>query len=125
MSGAEPEAAVPDCLRCGACCFGRSARYVAVTGDDHTRLGDAAEALTVFVGNRCFMRMEDGRCAALRVHAEGRFACAVYEQRPSVCRELARGGPACAAERARKREQAQAALLPLLTDPAFSDRTSR
>jgi Fe-S-cluster containining protein len=115
----------PECLSCGACCFGGIERYVPVSGADHARLGDAAEALTVFIENRCFMRMEDGHCAALQLEPGGRFVCAVYERRPSVCRELARGGPACEAERALKRERARAALLPLLTETPFSDRTSR
>jgi Fe-S-cluster containining protein len=105
---------LPECLACGACCFGQGARYVPVSGDDHARLGAAAEALTQFLGNRCYMRMDQGRCAALQLTAEGRFACAVYELRPQVCRELARGGPACAAERAQKSETARHALLPLL-----------
>jgi uncharacterized protein len=127
MSGGDAEAgaATPECLSCGACCFGRIERYVAVSGDDHARLGAAADALTVFLDNRCYMRMHDGHCAALRVESEGRFVCSVYEQRPSVCRELARGGPACAAERAQKHERARAALLPLLTVGPFSDRTTR
>jgi Fe-S-cluster containining protein len=115
----------PACLACGACCFGDTDRYVPVSGDDHARLGEAAEALTIFLENRCFMRMEHGHCAALRIEPGGRFLCTVYEQRPDVCRELARGGPVCAAERARKHEHAQAARLPLLTAAPFSDKTSR
>jgi Fe-S-cluster containining protein len=71
-------------------------------GDDHARLGEAAERLTVFVGNRCYMRMEQGHCAALARDAAGRFACTVYAQRPAVCRELERGSPACEAEQALK-----------------------
>ena len=112
----------PACLSCGACCFGQIERYVAVTGDDHARLGDAAEALTTFLENRCCMRMQDGHCAALRITAAG-FVCSVYEQRPAICRELARGGPACEAERAHKSERARRARLPLLTAGPFSDRT--
>jgi Fe-S-cluster containining protein len=114
-----------DCVACGACCFAQIECYVAVRGDDYARLGDAADGLTVFVENRCFMRMQDGHCAALRIEPSGRFWCSVYERRPAICRELARGGPACQAERALKRERAERALLPLLTGAAFSDRTKR
>ena len=81
-----------------------------VTGDDHARLGEHAERFTHFVGNRCYMRMNDEHCAALVVSAAGEFACSVYEQRPSVCRELERGGPECRAEREQKEARTQALL---------------
>lgn len=105
---------VPPCLSCGACCFAPGERYVRVTGDDHARLGDAAERLTVFIDNRCYMRMQDGHCAALSVRADGSFVCSVYEARPDVCRELERGSPACEAELLQKREPSQRALLRVL-----------
>jgi Fe-S-cluster containining protein len=84
---------------------------VRVTGDDHARLGEAAERLTQFIGNRCYMRMEAGRCAALEITADGRYVCTVYPNRPATCRDLERGGPACEAERARKAERARLPLL--------------
>ncbi len=83
-----------------------------VSGDDHARLGDDAALLVVFHGNRAFMRMEDGHCAALRVDgAAGSFVCGVYERRPETCRALARGSGACAGERATKQDRPVAALL--------------
>lgn len=108
------EARVPptDCLRCGACCFSAGENYVRVTGDDWSRLGEAAERLAQFVGNRAFMKMKDGHCAALEIRQPaGRppeFFCTVYEARPQVCRDLARGSPACEAERWRKRSDSPA-----------------
>jgi uncharacterized protein len=105
----------PDCVHCGACCFSPSERYVQVSGDDHARLGDAAEMLTQFIGHRCYMRMESGHCAALQVRTDGTFLCSVYEQRPSLCRELARGGPACDVEREAKARWAAQALVQLRT----------
>jgi Fe-S-cluster containining protein len=105
----------PPCLRCGACCFGDNERYVPVSGDDHQRLGDFAEQLTQFLGNRCFMRMREGHCAALEIRASGEFYCGVYEQRPSVCRELARGSAACEAEFSRKRPESERAHLRILS----------
>jgi uncharacterized protein len=99
------------CQSCGACCFSQLRRYVRVTGDDHARLGDAAETLTEFDGNQCFMRMDDGHCTALAIDsALGTYACRVYERRPEICRALERGSPACDAERTQKRERARAAL---------------
>jgi Fe-S-cluster containining protein len=91
---------VEDCRTCAACCFSELQDYVRVTGDDFSRLGDDAERLTAFIGNRAFMRMAEGRCAALEAGTEpGIFQCSVYERRPQVCRELERGSPACAGER--------------------------
>lgn len=77
-----------------------------VSGEDWTRLGADAERLAQFVGHRAYLRMRDGHCAALeaRVTADGvrEFFCTVYERRPQVCRDLARGSPECEAERALK-----------------------
>lgn len=85
-----------------------------VTGDDWTRLGDDAERMAHFAGwgNEAFMRMTDGHCAALAVRrvAAGekgveeamKFFCTIYERRPQICRDLARGSPECEGERATK-----------------------
>lgn len=101
----------PECLSCGACCFADLPRYVRVTGDDHARLGDDAEDLTVWHGNQVYLRMEDGHCAALELGAAaGDFACRVYDRRPAICRELGRGTPACLGERDVKEERAAVAL---------------
>lgn len=102
--------ATPECLACGACCFSRLNTYVRVTGDDYARLGEQAEQATHFVGNRCYMRMEGGHCAALELRA-GQLACSLYERRPEVCRALERGSPSCAAERDEKAERARLALI--------------
>ena len=102
----------PACLACGTCCFSLLETYVPVSGDDHARLGDRADDLVVFHGNRAFLRMEDGHCAALRVDAgEGAFVCSVYALRPETCRTLARGSGECAGERATKAERPIAALV--------------
>lgn len=89
------------CLACGTCCHSDLPTYVRVLGDDHARLGESADRLCHFIGNRCFMRMEQGHCAALVVEA-GLFVCSVYAQRPEVCRSLIAGSAACAAEIALK-----------------------
>jgi Fe-S-cluster containining protein len=77
-----------------------------VTGEDWTRLGEAAELVAHIVGNRAYMRMADGRCAALdvRTGADGarECFCTVYERRPQICRDLARGSPQCEGEMALK-----------------------
>ena len=95
-----------DCLRCGACCFSPSDQFVRVTGEDWTRLGDAAEGVAQFVGHRAFMRMREGHCAALEIRrtVDGglEFFCTLYDRRPQICRDLARSSPQCAGERATK-----------------------
>ena len=102
---------VPECLTCGACCFSRLETYVRATGDDYARLGERADELVHFDGNRAYMRMVDGHCAALRVdHGSGRFVCSAYETRPQTCRDLARGSGACLGELATKYDRPQLAL---------------
>jgi Fe-S-cluster containining protein len=82
-----------------------------VTGDDYERLGEGAGALVTWSGNRAYLRLEDGHCAALAIEpSTSRFVCTVYETRPSTCRDLARGSPQCAGERATKGERPLVAL---------------
>lgn len=101
----------PECLACGACCFTDNPEAIRVTGADHARLGEErASRFTRFSAHRCFMRLEDGRCAALQVRPDGVFACAVYDARPTVCRDLARGSAACNAERWEKVDRTVVAL---------------
>ena len=91
-----------DCLSCGACCFSLLPTYVRVTGDDWVRLGEAAERVAHFIGHRAYMRMEHGHCAALMKRTDDaggiEYFCTIYERRPQVCRDLARGSPQCLAE---------------------------
>jgi len=87
---------------------------VRVTGGDWERLGADAERVARFIGNRAYMRMAaGGHCAALEVRATAdgarEFFCTVYERRPQVCRDLARGSPECAGERELKAARVQAA----------------
>jgi hypothetical protein len=84
-----------------------------VTGDDYTRLGEAVDDLVVFIGNRAYMRLANGHCAALRVELEGRFVCTVYATRPDACRDLERESPQCAGELFTKSGRAAARLVEL------------
>ena len=105
---------ITDCLLCGVCCHSRLETYVRVSGEDWSRLGPEAEHLAHFIGNRAYLRMNAGRCAALdiRPNAEGarEFFCTIYEKRPQVCRDLARGSPACEGELLAKRERTESEL---------------
>jgi len=79
--------------------------FVRVTGADWERLGADAENSAHFIGHRAFMRMKDGHCAGLEIkHSpEGarEFFCTLYEKRPQICRDLARGSPECEGERSK------------------------
>lgn len=77
-----------------------------VTGTDYTRLGERADDLVDFDGHQAHMRMEGGHCAALVAAPETQeYYCTAYATRPEICRDLARGSPECAAERAHKSER--------------------
>ncbi len=109
--------AAPECQACAACCFAPHDEHVRVTGADHARLApDEQERLTVWLGNRVFLRMEDGHCAALVVQ-HGAWACSIYERRPQLCRDLARGGPACEHEVAARYEETRRRLAVVVAMP--------
>lgn len=75
-----------------------------MTGRDYERLGKGAEQLVRFSGNRAFMRMVEGHCAALQYRQPlasqlaGHWVCSTYDSRPAICRELARGSAQCRGE---------------------------
>jgi hypothetical protein len=97
------------------CCHGKTDTYVRVTGDDWARLGAEAERVARFIGNRAFMKMTGGHCAALERRAAAdesgaaEFFCTVYARRPQVCRDLGRGSSQCEAELMRKAAEVGAA----------------
>jgi uncharacterized protein len=114
----QPEATPDDCTSCGACCFSRAPDYLRVFGLDHDRLGSDAERLTHFIGNRLYMQLSEGHCAALTLEPEsGRYLCSIYDRRPDVCRWLQRGSGHCRAERVEKLDRARDALVELRRKP--------
>ena len=95
-----------DCTTCGACCFGKR-DYVQVFADDIARLGSARTAelvapaageIPASVGRESepkrFMKMTHGHCRALLTAVPNRFLCAVYEDRPMLCRRSSRSAHA-------------------------------
>jgi hypothetical protein len=67
--------------------------------------------LVAFHGNRAYLRMVEGHCAALVIEPRtGQLVCSAYVDRPQICRELSRGSPECAGERAEKAERPPVAL---------------
>jgi uncharacterized protein len=117
-----PSPEVPECTACGACCFSTLPEYVRVFGCDMDRMDDEALQYTDFLGHQCFLRIEDGHCAALQIDpgdpgrpgSQPRFTCAIYDMRPDVCRSLERGSGACRADRHEKAERPLIAVETLL-----------
>ncbi len=56
-----------------------------------------------------FMKMTQGHCGALRTAVPNQFLCAVYEERPTLCRALEPGSDCCREARARRGVQSPAA----------------
>ena len=103
-----------DCRPCGRCCFSELPEYVRVFGIDADRMDERAQAFTHFIGNKSFMRLEDGHCAALAIDPDARmFSCSIYEMRPDVCRSLQRGTGACRAEYEIKADRPDVAIARL------------
>lgn len=98
------------CLGCGVCCFSNLETYVRVNGDDWARLGDEAERVANFIGNRAYLKIHDGHCASLAIRTDvggGHvYFCTIYDRRPQICRDLGRGSPQCEAERELKSDRA-------------------
>ncbi len=90
----EPEL---DCQDCGACC--REA-YHSVTVPRRDPVIALHPELVVRRNGYVEIRREGGRCAALAVDG-GRFACAIYSERPRPCRAFERGGANCLEARRR------------------------
>jgi Fe-S-cluster containining protein len=92
--------------------------YIRVFGVDRDRMGDIAARYTALVGNQLFMRMGEGRCAALQIDpVRRRFSCGIYEVRPDTCRSLVAGTGACLAEIHAKSDRALQALQAVAPEP--------
>lgn len=102
----DPRGRAPlDCTTCGACCFSQRDDYIALFAIDEERMGEVELALTHVRDGRRFMRVEGGRCAALRRDGE-RLVCGIYAARPDACRWLERGSGECLTQIAEKSERA-------------------
>ena len=81
-----------DCVSCGACCFSRNPRYLALLP------WDAARALppeSLFAEDgQTYVKFACGHCVHLDLSG-GRAACGVYEDRPEACRAFRAGSFEC------------------------------
>jgi Fe-S-cluster containining protein len=115
-------AGIPACLECGTCCFSTLPEYLRVFGVDLDRMDDRAQALTHFIGNRCYLQLDEGHCKALVIDpAARRYVCSIYEMRPDVCRALERGSGQCRGELATKAERPLLAVEALLRRPSSGE----
>ncbi len=98
-----PDAPIPDCLTCGACCA--SFVCVDVASDnavsakdcwDITKCGKSGQ----FTVDRFIKRKEtDFSCTALEGEIGENVSCRVYENRPRMCRQFEAGSDRCHAVR--------------------------
>lgn len=86
------------CQACGACCaYSRGwPRFSLESEDEIARIPDALVA-----AGGSGMRCEGDRCAALTGEIGVRTACAIYADRPLVCRACEPGDAECRTARAR------------------------
>lgn len=101
------------CTRCGACCA--SFRVDFSVHELLSGGGAVPDGLAIPLNDSlCRLRGTDHappRCAALTGQVGKQVACAIYEWRPSPCREFEAGSEACA--RARRRHGLPAELFAL------------
>jgi uncharacterized protein len=91
------------CTACGACCASFRVDFARAELDEEGGMVPAGLAVDV-TGALCRMRGTDHappRCSALFGSVGTKVQCAIYEWRPSPCREFEAGSQAC--ERARAR----------------------
>ncbi len=97
---------VPDCLPCGACCASPfiGEGYIRLEKDEERGLARTGlpvliivpdpEDRIVMLGTKC--NGEGIRvCAALTGRVGKQVACAIYEERPKLCRQFEAGSPEC------------------------------
>lgn len=87
-------AAELDCLSCGACC--REAYDAVEVGDDEA-INHRYPELIITDGSRRKLRRTGSRCAALSGghNALETYACSIYPNRPSTCRDFTLGSGNC------------------------------
>lgn len=78
------------CTNCEACCCRLEVLLITDTGVPDRFIA------TDRWGGTTMARLEDGWCAALDRNT---LMCSIYEQRPSICRELEMGSQECIVER--------------------------
>jgi uncharacterized protein len=98
-----PDAPIPDCVTCGACCMAlpcvgvRPAEKVAAEDYWDVTVEGAGGAIVV---DRFVRRdPETFYCTALEIVNNERALCRIYEERPQICRDFEAGSDKCHALR--------------------------
>jgi hypothetical protein len=86
-----------DCQDCGACC---RAAYHSVTLAEGDATAERHPDLVVQREGYLEMKRDGDHCIAL-VQRDGRYACTIYDDRPTCCREFEHGGEHCLTARRR------------------------
>lgn len=81
-----------DCVSCGACCFSRNPRYLALLPWDASRNLPADSLFSE--GGQTFVKFGCGHCVHLQL-AGAKAVCGVYEDRPEACRAFRAGSFEC------------------------------
>ena len=85
------------CTTCGACCATYRVSFYWADGE---RLPESmVEKVTPVMACMAGTQGPSPRCVALQGTVRERVRCAVYEQRPPVCRDLVPGDERCARAR--------------------------
>ncbi|MEC3862544.1 YkgJ family cysteine cluster protein [Mesobacterium sp. TK19101] len=106
-----------DCIRCGACCFGTHAKYIALLPEDRDRA--IPDSATTSVDGKRYMSMCGGHCTQLTRTAGAELVCAIYNRRPEACRAFRAGSFECRKARQHRIHLADAMRLPVTIPPAM------
>lgn len=92
-----PDAPVPDCLPCGACCKLFSMVGVRATDDPppETALDVTDETGEIVVDSYLKRDATTLFCQSLKPTADGLMPCGIYERRPHVCGDFEAGSDRC------------------------------
>jgi Fe-S-cluster containining protein len=103
---------LPPCLECGACCvtdleYGKGG-FVRLQAGDFDRLPEKYRLKVIKDSDPGVDRLGHKglpttgyRCVALRGEVNKKVSCAIYEERPTLCRTFERGSQDCRKEYAR------------------------
>ncbi|MCY7376336.1 MAG: YkgJ family cysteine cluster protein [Pyrinomonadaceae bacterium] len=96
-----PDAPIPDCLTCGACCTFLFVVGVTATDDapPENIWNVTDESGETIIDSYLQRDAETLFCTALETTADGKTPCGIYERRPQTCRKFEAGSDKCHALR--------------------------
>ncbi len=98
-----PDAPVPDCLTCGACCVAMPCVGVRpseeISAKDYWDITVEGENGEITVDRFLRRDAETLACASLEIQNGTKAVCKIYEQRPQICRDFEAGSDKCHALR--------------------------